>query len=212
MISKALRVIMVARNEPFTDASINDIAVFHARQVEAACWASGLKMNDTEYKVLMMANAQRLCSAMVMATLRDAAQGELCHARVGTPDPALDGPAGYARLVRLERRRGIARPPDARAHPDHVRRQAGGGEKLQHGAVVDALHLDDRSFIRWAFMHEPASIPDAIKDLHRLWRPDARPFQYVSPGWSCVALSCLDLFKNLQHSLKFLDVRLWAFP
>jgi len=36
VISKALRVIMVARYEPFMDESVDQLAVFHARQVEAA--------------------------------------------------------------------------------------------------------------------------------------------------------------------------------
>jgi len=37
MISKALRVMMAVRNEPFTYELINDLAPPHAQQVEAAC-------------------------------------------------------------------------------------------------------------------------------------------------------------------------------
>jgi len=100
-------------------------------------------MTDAEYKVVMMAKAQQLCSAIVivMATIKDAAPGELCHPRFRTSDPALDGPAGCAGLVLLQRQ---LRAPDAIADPGHAGR-------LKYAAVRDATRLDDRSLIRWAF-------------------------------------------------------------
>jgi len=205
MISRTLRVTMAARNESFTDVSINQLALLHARQVEAACWAWGMRITDAEHKMLTMAKTQQFCSAIVMATVKDAAPGKLCHPRVGTPDPALDGPEGCAGLVLPERQLGIARPPNARARPDHVRRQAGGGEKLQYPAVVDAIHLDDGSFITRAFMHEllpsltQASFCGCVAQMHVQYStlvPDGA-------RWRCPVSTCRGKYNIRRYSWTF---------
>ena len=71
LIAKTLRIIKQARNEPFTEAQINSTAVFHASQIEAACWAPRSKMSDESYKRISMSKATELCTAILRKNLRN---------------------------------------------------------------------------------------------------------------------------------------------
>ena len=77
LIARTLRVIKQAQQEPFTEASINELAASHASQIEAACWSPRSKMTDEDYKALTMSKTIELCYAIIRKSLKLGEQAKL---------------------------------------------------------------------------------------------------------------------------------------
>jgi len=171
MISQALQGIRIARSEPFTSEAMDQLGLFHARQVEAACWALSIGMTDADYYAMMLCKAHVLCSEIMMPTVREA---ELRHPQA-LLEPQL-------------------RAPDAGAHPDHVRRLAVAGEGLEYTAVVDAVsRMDDRSFIAWAFMWGLLPSLEQARICPHCWAVMHVEFSLLVPdgaAWRCPGSTC----------------------
>lgn len=77
LIAKTLCVIKQTKGEPFSEASIKQLAVAYASKIEAACWTPRSKMTDDEYQALTNAKSCELCCAILREALKTVEQSKM---------------------------------------------------------------------------------------------------------------------------------------